>query len=99
MRSGTTSTGFEFSYDESRLDDMKMADTLMSFMDEDVPEFSRLKAASTFVELLFGKTGKNALYDHIAKSNDGRVPYVAFYTELGDILKGGTELKNSPASP
>jgi len=99
MRYGKTSTGFEFSYDEARVDDMRMADALMSFMDEELPEFSRLKAASSFVELLFGKAGKNALYDHIAKSNEGRVPYVAFYTELGDILKGGTELKNLQASP
>lgn len=86
MRTGTTRTGFAFDYDEGRLDDMRIVDALAEATDEEAQEFERLRGMTRVVELLLGRETKRALYDHIGKSHEGRVPAAALQAELEDIM-------------
>lgn len=94
MREGVTKTGFSYSYDESRLDDMRMVDILAVVMDEEVAPFEKLRASSKLVEKLLGEEAKEQLYEHIGERNEGRVPYAALSAEINDIMLGSAETKN-----
>ena len=96
MKTGTTSTGFTFSFDESRADDMRVLDLIVTVNDESVSEFDRLAGGSRLAELLLGKEQRTALYDHIATTHDGRVPISVFSDALAEIMQGGGDaVKNS----
>ena len=94
MREGVTKSGFAYSYDESRLDDMRMVDILSVVMDEDAAPFEKLRASSKLVEKLLGEEAKERLYEHIGERNEGRVPYAALSAEIKDIMLGSAETKN-----
>ena len=89
MKVGTTSNGFHFEFDEARADDMRFVDLIVASMDENTPEFERITAASKMIEMLLGKEQKKALYDHIGKSFDGRVPFSEVNKALTEIMQGG----------
>lgn len=97
MRKGTTKTGFEYTFDETRLDDMRFVDVMAVVLDDKAKEFDQISATSKLVEMLLGKDQKEKLYDHIAKDYDGRVPLGAFKQALEEIMTGSgseNELKN-----
>lgn len=95
MKHGTTPSGFAFDFDEQRANDMRVLKHVHSVID---PEASALDKTSALLELpvlLLGKDQTDALYDHLAKLHDGRVPPAELELELVSIMKGGGEnLKN-----
>ena len=96
MKTGTTSTGFKFAFDETNADDMRVLDLIVMVNDENAPEFDRLSGGARLAELLLGKEQKTALYDHIAKAHGGRVPIAVFSDALAEIMQGGGDAaKNS----
>lgn len=96
MREGKTSTGFEFAFDEKRLNDMRLVDSLADVVNVNVPELKRIIALSQVIERLVGPETKDKLYDHIAAYSDGLVPANALEKELQEILTAdtGTTAKN-----
>lgn len=95
MRTGTTTSGFVFQFDEARADDMRLVDLISTTMDEDAGEFEKLSASSKVIELLLGKEQKAALFAHIGQSHDGRVPFAVLEKTLTEIMQGGGDaLKN-----
>ena len=87
MRSGTTSTGFAYSYDEERLDDMRFVDILAVVVDPEAPPFAKIAGASKLLTMLLGEDMKQALYAHIGKDYEGgRVPRAALEAALGEIM-------------
>lgn len=94
MRRGVTSTGFEYEYDETRLDDMRFVDVLAVVLDEEAPEFDKLSGVSKLLTLMLGAEMKKALYEHIGKTHDGRVPRADLEAALSEIMRGDAE-KNS----
>ena len=95
MKTGTTSTGFAFKFDERNADDMRMVELIALGDDETASEFQKLAASSKVLEMLLGKEQKAALYDHIGKSNDGRVPLADLLKAMAEIMNaGGDSLKN-----
>ena len=95
MRTGTTTSGFVFQFDEARADDMRLVDLISTTMDEDAGEFEKLAASSKVIELLLGKEQKEALFEHIGQSHDGRVPFAVLEKTLTEIMQGGGDaLKN-----
>lgn len=86
MIKGTTSTGFEYAYDEERLDDMRFVDVLATVVDPDASLLDKLKGASQLLTLLLGPELKAALYDHIGKAHGGRVPRDDVEAALEEIM-------------
>lgn len=91
MTRGTTSGGFAFEFDESRLDDMRFVDVLAVVTDETTSFADRFAGASRLVEMLLGKEQKKALYEHIGKKHEGRVPRAEFERALYEIMQAGAE--------
>lgn len=89
MRKGTTSGGFVYEYDENRLDDMRFVDVLAVVSDPDASLLDRFSGASKLLEMLLGKGQKTALYEHIGKKYDGRVPRGELEKALFEIMQGG----------
>lgn len=89
MREGKTATGFEFKFDESRLNNMRLVEAFAEYSDTTKPEFSRIGAFSKAISLLLGDEEKDKLYDHIAGYSDGLVPANALDKELTEILAAG----------
>lgn len=96
MREGKTSSGFEFAFDEKRLNDMRLVDALADVVNVNVPELKRIIALSQVIERLVGADTKEKLYEHIASYNDGLVPSGALEKELQEILTAepGNTTKN-----
>lgn len=89
MKTGTTSNGFRFEFDEARADDMRFVDLIVEATDEEAEEFKKLSATSKMIEMLLGKEQKKALYEHIGKDYDGRVPFAELEKALTEIMQGG----------
>lgn len=83
MIKGTTTSGFEFVIDETRLDDMEFIDALAE-AEENALSISKV------VKLLLDPNTKARLYDHI-RTEDGRVPVEAMGREVADIFKVASE--------
>lgn len=96
MRTGTTSTGFHFEFDETRADDIRLVELIATTVSEDTGEFDKLVASSKILEMLLGKEQKQALYAHIGKNYEGgRVPYLDLSLALQEIMHAdGDSLKN-----
>ena len=95
MKTGTTSTGFAFQFDEQNADDMRMVELIAVSDDDSASEFQKLAASTKILEMLLGKEQKAALYEHIGKSHNGRVPVVDLMNALKEIMNaGGDPLKN-----
>jgi len=89
MKVGTTSNGFNFEFDEARADDMRFVELIVTTMDETASEFDKLAAVTKMIEMLLGKEQKKALFEHIGKSYDGRVPFAEVNKALNEIMQGG----------
>lgn len=95
MKTGTTSTGFEFAFNEQNADDMRMVELIAISDDDNASDFQKLAASSKILEMLLGKDQKAALYDHIGQFHDGRVPVGDLMEALKEIMDaGGEPLKN-----
>lgn len=95
MREGVTSTGFPYQFEEERLDDMRFVDVLVSVIDDKADLLDKCKGVSELLEMLLGAEQKKALYEHIGKSHDGRVPRADVEAALAEIMGGSNDLKNS----
>lgn len=91
MKRGTTSTGFQYELDERRLDDMRFVDILATVLDENSSAFEKAAGVSRLITMLLGAETKTALYDHIGKSYDGRVPQAALEQALSEIMRSAGE--------
>lgn len=83
---GKTATGFEYKIEVERLDDMELLEV---FAELDTNPVALPRA----LEMLFGKAGKKALYDHV-RTKSGEVPISAIEKELSEILSSADLLKN-----
>ena len=91
MKHGTTRSGFTYDFDEQRANDMRVLKHVHSCLD---PEASPLEKTSALLDLpglLLGKEQTDALYNHLAGLNGGRVPPADLERELIDIMQGGGE--------
>lgn len=86
MVKGTTSAGFEFEYDETRLDDMRIVDLIAEADSPSASAFSRFRISSVLVEMLLGPELKSALYNFIGASYGGRVPQLELENALREIM-------------
>lgn len=87
MIKGKTKSGFEYEFDEKNIDDMRFIE-LLSSVEEHVG--NAVKA----IEWMLGKDQKNALYEHIAEQNDGRVRIEAFGEIFNEIIEDAAERSN-----
>lgn len=94
MIKGITSTGFEYEYDETRLDDMRFVDVLAVVVDPEAPRFDKIAGASQLLTMLLGADMKKALYEHIGKKYDGRVPRADLQQALEEIMQTKDAEKN-----
>lgn len=83
---GKTASGFEYKIEVKRLDDMELMEV---FAELDTNPVVLPRA----LEMLFGKEGKKALYDHV-RTKDGKIPISAIEKEMSEILSGVDLLKN-----
>lgn len=89
MIKGKTSTGFEFSIDEQRLNNMEFIDALADIQrledaeEKDTQEI--LYLTSNLINLILDKKTKKALYDYVRKE-DGTVPIDAVSREVREII-------------
>lgn len=88
MTKGITSTGFAYEYDEARLDDMRFVDVLAEVLDPDAGRFAKISGTSRLVTMLLGPEMKAALYEHIGKSHEGRVPRAELEASLEEMMAG-----------
>jgi len=95
MKRGITSGGFEYSYDEARLDDMRFVDVLTVVVDPEAPTFEKIAGVSKLLTMILGAEMKEALYTHIGKTHDGRVPRADLEKALEEIMAGSDAEKNS----
>lgn len=82
-----TSTGFAYSINENALNNFELLD-LFAEVDENPLLLPKV------IEMLLGKEGKQALYDHV-RLEDGTVPADRISNELMEIINGNQEVKNS----
>lgn len=94
MIKGTTSTGFEYEYDEEHLDDMRFVDVLAVVVDPEAPPFEKIAGASQLLTMLLGADMKKALYEHIGKNHEGRVPRAELQQALEEIMQAKDAEKN-----
>lgn len=87
MFTGKTKSGFEFSVDPARMNDMEYIELIAE------AQTNILVIPRILVKLL-GEEQKNALYDHV-RTDDGRVPLEAIDVEFNEIMNANEELKNS----
>jgi len=87
MIKGKTESGFEFSVDENRANDMRVIDAMVEVEDGNLGGVSRL------VNLILDPEQKKAFYKHLALE-DGRVPLDKASKEIFEILKYNGETKN-----
>ena len=95
MIKGTTSTGFPYEYDETRLDDMRFVDILAVVVDPEAPKFDKIAGASKLLTMLVGEDMKKSLYEHIGASHEGRVPRAELEAALSEIMQVKDAEKNS----
>lgn len=91
MKTGITSTGFKFEFDETRLDDMRFVDVLAVVLGEEASEFDKIAGVSQLITMLLGKEMKKALYEHIGAAHDGRVPRADLEAALEEIMAAAGE--------
>lgn len=88
MVNGKTKTGFEFEFDELRLDDMEFIEVAAA-VDENVTLLPKL------LTMVLGEEQKKRLYDHL-RTEDGRVPTQAVADAIEEIFGAAGDLsKNS----
>lgn len=97
MLEGRTSTGYEFSIDDSVLKDWRLVRNLAKLESlEESSEAIEIDFINVMAEvecIMFKDKGK-ALEKHIQSLNDGTIPTDVLLKELIEILKSNTQTKN-----
>lgn len=86
MKTGTTSTGFEWTVDENVADDIEFMDLIVEAREDGF-------LLGRVVRKLLGEEQQKALYDH-CRAENGRVPVEAVGAEFEEIVSAIQELKN-----
>lgn len=87
MLTGKTTAGFEYTIDETTLDNMELLDALSDLENGDI------LAVSKVVTLLLGVEQKKRLYNFLRLDN-GTVPVDAVSNAVVEILQANTTTKN-----
>ena len=87
MKTGKTSTGFEFTLEDNILDDYELLETLSEV---DRGEYGKV---TEMVEKLLGKEQKEKLKEHVRNSS-GRVSAAKLLEEVREIFDASNEIKN-----
>lgn len=82
---GTTSTGFEYSYDSRVLTDWDFITLLGTLTDKEVKESVKLANMRKLLLLVLGEEQTNNLIKHIRELNDGFAPVDEVMKEVGEI--------------
>ena len=77
----TTNSGFTAEVSNEALDDMELFEDLVELDRKNMSVMPRV------LERILGSEGKKALYDH-CRTEGGRVPMTAVFTEVGEIIGG-----------
>jgi hypothetical protein len=88
MITGTTPSGYDFSIEESQLDDWDLIETI-----SDIEEGDPIKIVKA-AKLLLGDDGLSQLKEHVRTKN-GKVTVTAMTEEITAIFSSNTDLKNS----
>lgn len=86
MLTGKTTTGFDFTIEDSALDDWELLEALADIDD------GKTQKIGTAVKLLLGKEQADALKNH-CRNDEGRVPASAMMAEVGEIFTAMRENK------
>ena len=90
MIAGKTTSGFEFTIEDSALDDWELLEVLADIDD------GKTQKIGSAVKMLLGSEQAEALKEH-CRNEEGRVPTSAMMKEIGDIfvaLKENRATKN-----
>lgn len=93
---GTTTTGFEFKYDDRILNDYGLLEAI-SVYDSASNTIEQIVAIKDMLDLMLGKE-KDQLLAHIADKNDGYRPLPKIQAELLEMIAASNDLKNSSSS-
>ena len=88
MLTGKTTTGFEFTIEDSALDDWELLEALADIDD------GKTQKIGTAVKLLLGKEQADALKDH-CRNDEGRVPAFSNDTATTEIYTAMRENKTA----
>lgn len=86
MRNGTTGSGFSYEFDEIRANDMHVLDRVIIMASDRASPLEKAAALSALPRMLLGDGQAAALYEHLEKLHDGRVPPADLERELTEIL-------------
>ena len=87
MVEGTTTSGFKFSLDEEKIDDMEFVE-LLAEVDDDFTKLPKV------IDWALGESQKKRLYEHL-KEKFGRASMAKTNEELGEIFEAaGDTIKN-----
>ena len=87
MKTGKTSTGFEFTLEDDVLDDYELLETLTAV---DKGEYGQI---TEMVERLLGKEQKEKLKEHV-RNNNGKVSAAKLLDVVREIFDASNEIKN-----
>ena len=88
MYKGTTSTGFEYSINESVITDWRFVSAMAEAESDDASK--RINGTVNLIKLLLGDD-EQRMMDHV-KQEDGSIPFDAINREIVDMLQ---EIKES----
>ena len=94
MKSGITSTGFAYNFDEQRANDMHVLVHVQGFLDPESTSLQKIKALNELPKRLLGELQAAALYKHLEDLFEGRVPADALERELIEIIRSEDAGKN-----
>ena len=89
MRHITTSTGFSADFDELNANDMRVLRHIRAIVDPEASPLQRTAALVDLPVLLLGEKQTDALYAHLGKLPDGRVPPAVLERAPTEIFTGG----------
>lgn len=87
MKTGKTSTGFEFKIEDDALDDYELLEVISKV---DRGDYGRI---TEMVEILLGTEQKEKLKEHVRNEN-GKVSTTKLMDEVKDIFEASNEIKN-----
>lgn len=87
MKTGKTSTGFEFKIEDDVLDDYELLEVISEVDRGDYGKVTEM------VEMLLGTEQKEKLKEHVRNEN-GKVSAAKIMDEVKDIFEASNEIKN-----
>lgn len=87
MKTGKTSTGFEFKIEDDALDDYELLEVLSEV---DKGDYGKI---TDMIKMLLGTEQKEKLKEHVRDEN-GKVSAAKLMDEVKDIFEASNEIKN-----